>query len=713
MINLENVKHHPTVEEIVDVLCNRTQNTDRKFFRVETVYFLAKMASNMRAKMMTKDRGEIPVNMYALALAVSGAGKGFSVSLLENDFLGGFQQRFMEDTFLTLSQKTLYDIALKRSLRNGTQDTEEYEKVEKEFKQCGPLMFAFDSGTPAAVKQIRQKLLMGGSGAISLQIDEIGSNLVGSIDLLNVFLELYDQGMIKPKAVKNTAENLRSEEIIGKTPSNMLMFGTPSKLLDGGMVEDQFYSMLDIGYARRCIFAYGHRMRAAKDLSAEEIYRSLIDKSNQATIQKWHDHFIELADPARFNWTMEVTDPVAIRLLEYKIECEKFADTLPEHEEIKKTEISHRYFKALKLAGTYAFIDESIEVTMDHLMSAILLVEESGEAFQAVLNREKTYVKLAKYLASVTTEQTHADLHEALPFYKSASSARNEMLTFATAWGYNNHIIIKKTFSEGIEFFKGEALEETNLDEVLMSYSNTFAEGYRKDRAPFSKLDLLFKAKDMHWTNHAFVNNYRNAENAIPGFNLVVLDVDGGTPLWTVHDLLAEYTFATYTTKRHDPENEHRFRLVLPINYMLKLDGDAYKEFYAGLLSWLPFKVDESANQRERKWLTNPNAEVKFNEGKLLDALPFIPKTQKNEQYKANFQNIENMDNLERWFAGRIAEGNRNNNLLKYAMALVDSGYRYEDIEAKVLHFNQQLANGLTEDELRNTILTTVAKKTA
>lgn len=31
MIDLTGVSHHPAIEEIVDVLCNKTQNTDRGF----------------------------------------------------------------------------------------------------------------------------------------------------------------------------------------------------------------------------------------------------------------------------------------------------------------------------------------------------------------------------------------------------------------------------------------------------------------------------------------------------------------------------------------------------------------------------------------------------------------------------------------------------------------------------------------------------------
>ncbi|MFR7882306.1 MAG: hypothetical protein ACLU5J_13165 [Christensenellales bacterium] len=142
----------------------------------------------------------------------------------------------------------------------------------------------------------------------------------------------------------------------------------------------------------------------------------MIQPKNKQIIDKWANKFARLADPSKFQWTMDMKDEVAIKLLEYKINCEKAADQLAEHQEIEKAELSHRYFKALKLAGALAFVDEAIEVDMDHLLQAILLVEESGQAFRSILTREKSYMKLARYIANVGIEVTHADLNEALPF---------------------------------------------------------------------------------------------------------------------------------------------------------------------------------------------------------------------------------------------------------------------------------------------------------
>lgn len=712
MIDLTGVTHHPAIEEIVEVLCNKTQNTDRGFFRTEVAYFLAKLASCQRATIVTKDRGDIPVNIYALAVATSGFGKGHSVGIMETEFIKGFKKRFMEDTMPVIAEKHLWDLANERAARNGTTQDEEFEKAEGEFKRAGAFPFTFDSGTPPAVKQLRHKLLLANCGSINLQIDEIGSNLIGSVDVLNVFLELYDQGQVKLKLTKNTAENTRGEEVDGKTPTNMLLFGTPAKLLDGGQTEEQFYSFLETGYARRCLFGIGqHDRKALNSMSPEEIYQRLILPTNSAMVDKWANHFHKLADPAMYGWKMAVEDDVGILLLTYKIECEKAADLMADHEEIRKAELSHRYFKALKLAGALAFVDESNAVEMDHLKQAILLVEESGAAFQTILNREKTYVKLAKYIASVENEVTHADLLEALPFYKSGNAARNEMMTLATAWGYKKHIIIKKTFVDGIEFFKGETLKETDLNEMVIAYSDHWAYNYVCEKVPFDQLHVLTQAPGMHWANHHFKNGHRAEENVFVGFNMVVIDVDEGITLAATHELMKDYKFLTYTTKRHTEET-NRFRLILPINYHLELDGDDYKEFMNSIMEWLPFKTDESANQRAKKWETFDAGSFHYNmEGEILDALSFIPKTSKNQQYKQSMQQIQSFDNLERWFAQRIASGNRNNQMLKFALALVDSGIPFMEVTHRVHAFNDKLNKPLERAEIDNTILTTASKR--
>lgn len=720
MIDLSNVKYAPVIEEITDVLCNKTQNVDKGFYRVEVAYFLAKMASSMRASIKTKDRGVVPVNVYALALASSGYGKGHSVNIMENEFIRGFKKKFLEETMPEVANQHLDFIAQERAIKNQTEETIERDIVETEYKKLGAYPFTFDSGTSPAVKQLRDKLLLAACGSINLQIDEVGSNLVNNTEVLNVFLELYDQGLVKQKLIKNTVDNNRSEERDGKTPTNMLLFGTPVKLFDGGLTEDAFYSFLEIGYARRCLFGIGKvNKKAMYSMTPEQIFAKLTDVSNSSTILKWATKFTQLAEISHFNWEMLIADSTSIKLIEYKTECEKVADTLPEFEEIKKAELSHRYFKALKLAGALAFVEESPEVTLDHVLQAIKLVEDSGEAFSTILTREKPYMKLAKYIASTDTELTHADLNAALPFYKSSASARSELMNLAVAWGYKNQIIIKKSFIDGIEFFKGETLKKTDLNKVIVSWSQDFAFDYVTEHAPWDALDTIFLKKnpafdpnkDVHWCNHGFLQGHRCNECTIPPFNIVVLDVDGTTTIKATQELFKDFKYLIYTTKSHGKDGKDRFRLILPLNYTLEFNNEDYKEFMNNIIKWLPFTIDEASNQASKKWLSNPSGLVFKNDGELLDALKFIPRTSRNEQFEKEFSKIESMDNLERWFASRMAPGNRNNMMYKYAMALVDNGLTFNEVSERVKKFNKQSGCNLSSEELNSSILTSIAKK--
>lgn len=712
MVDLSKVPHHPAIEEITDLLSKRVQNDDKAFFRPIVAFQLMVVASTMRARMTTLDRGEIPVNGYFIGLSTSGSGKGHSTGVLENDVFGDFRKTFIDYTLPTIAEGNLRRLASQRAGRNGSDDEEEYQKLAKEYERTGDYLFSFDEGHPASVKQLREKLLLAGAGAITFVVDEIGSNLTKVSETLPLFLELYDQGRAKQKLYKSSNDNKRTAQLDGKTPANMLLFGTPSKLFDGGETEKVFYELLETGFARRSIFALGHPKPAHHGKTDEEIFDLLCDPGLSSEMQSWSDHFAALADAAYFDWNIDVPRDVGVALLSYRHECEDRARELPEHADIRKAELSHRYFKTLKLAGALAFVESAATMSIDHLYAAMKLVEESGESFQSILMREKPYMKLARYIATCGSDVTHADLLEALPFYKGGVGPRNEMLTYATAWGYKQHIIIKRRYIDDVEFFSGEALEQTSLKRLHLSHSEDFAYGYTEEAAPFDQLDQLVKLPDYNFTAHSFDRGHRAAENVIPGFNMAVFDIDGTVSRDLVHELMEDYTFMTYTTKRHTPQ-ENRFRLILPLSHKLKLDQEDYRLFMDNLMGWLPFEVDDKASRDiARKWATNEHALVHFNEGEeLLDVFPFVPRTKREEQRRAELKNLGSLDALERWFAHRFMQGDRNNQMIRFALALADSGMSYQEVENKVLAFNGKLANKLDKEELEKTVLVTVHKK--
>ena len=720
MRDLTTLTFHPTAEKIVNLLSEKTQNTNPQFFRIMVCYYICKMAATMRVKIKTKDRGTVPINYYGINLGISGIGKGHSTNIIEDQIINQFRSVFFDETLPKIVEDNINAISVRRAnIQNSNpnligppvEPEEEYVSVKREYESLGKMAFSFDSGTTAAVKQMRHKLLMAGIGAMNLEIDEIGSNLLGNSDVLNTFLELFDVGKVKQKLTKNTKENIRSEEIEGKTPTNLMLFGTPTKLFDGSKVEDEFWTFVATGYGRRCFFGYTKTPGRDVKLTASEIYDKLTSSASENFLKKLSSDFGKLAQSIHYDKEILASKSVSLLIIEYKMYCEDIAATFGDHEEMRKAEIAHRYFKTLKLAGSYAFMDGHSELSENNVYHAIAMAEESGRAFNKMLNQDKNYVKLAKYIASIGHELTHVDLIESLPFYKGSLVQKSDLMQLAVDWGYKNSVIIKRKFENNIEFFAGETLEKTDLNTMYLSHSNDLADGYQNVQAPFDKLDELISMKDHHWCNHHSSTGRRTEDVMSPGFNMIVLDVDGGVKLETVELLLKEYKFIIHTTKRHTEAN-HRFRVILPINYMLKLNAEDFKEFMQNIYEWLPFDSDTGTGQRSRKWLTNDQTVIRKNDvPQLLDALLFIPRTSKNDERQLMIQNTQDLTNVERWFVLKTKDGNRNNQLLKYGFMIIDSGYSLIDTEVKVEQLNQKLENPLTLEELKNTIYTSLSKK--
>ena len=708
-------KYHPFSEKIVDILVRKVNNDNRHFFRILTAYYLSKVASMMRCNIQTNDRDVVPVNTYVLNLMVSGTGKGHSTNILEREFVSYFKKEFLGAIFPRKAEENIDILAQEKTkliINSGVSllsFSEEYpiqkDKLQTQFARLGELAFSFDSGTSPAVKQMREKLLLAGAGSMNLELDEVGSNMTSNVDVLNTFLELYDVGLVKQKLIKNTAENIRSEELPGNTPTNLMMFGTPTKLLDGGKTEDEFKQFLETGYARRLLFGYTIDSNRTKYVSAKERYDQMVDTSLATDIQVIQNTFASFANRP-FNPILQISEANSIYLIEYQMKCEERADIMKEHMSTHKAEMMHRYYKVLKLAGAYTFADNATEIGQHHLDYAISVVEDSGEAFCTMMRKQGPYERLAYYLADCDTKVTQHELIEELPFYKGSESQRRDMMTLAMSFGYKNNIIIRKKCIEDIEFFSGETLEETDFNKMTAGVSTDITHNYLTESPPFDQLHVLTTAPGYHYTAHWFINGHRKGDNVIQGFDLLILDCDGDISISTVKVLLEDYKFLISTTKRHT-EEKNRFRLILPLSHKIRLSPADYSQFMINVFEWIPFQVDEAAKDIARKWASHPG-HYEYNDGKILDATLFIPETKKSDDIKMKLTST-GVNNIERWFRSHTSKGNRAIHLYRYGMVLIDAGLLLGEIIEKLESFNNSLEVPLPEDRFRNSTIKSIS----
>jgi hypothetical protein len=706
------MQYHPLAEQLVGYISAKVQSTEPLFFRLLVGYHFAVMASQMRS-VVARHTGDVEVNMFALNLAPSGAGKTYSSDIMEKEVIHLFRDRFIKDTFPILAGDNLARLAVERANQSGTDPDEELRIIQQQFKGCGVLLYSFESATLAATRQMRSKLLMAGAGSCNLEIDEVGTKLLGETDTLTLFMQLWSNGSsVKEKMLKEGKDSIRIEELPGCTPANMLLFGTPNRVFDGSVTEKLLMEMLQSGYARRCFFGYLKSHHRETTQTPLEIYHEELALAQNPLLQEIADRLEKLADIINMHKRLIVPESVALILIEYKLQNELAAKKLPAHKQLEKTELAERWSKAIKLAGAYAFVDDAIELTDDHLYAAIKVAEDSGRAFSDMLSGDRPHVKLAKYLADIGTAVTLSELVHELPFFGGSRSQQQDMLMMATSYGHKNNIVIKKSFENGVEELRGESLKVTDLTQCIVAYSQRISDEYRNERAPFKQLHKLTQAPGLHWVaHHLNASGHREEGNCLPGFNLAVIDVDGGISVSTAQLLLSQYAYHIYTTKRHT-ETENRFRIVMPLNYELKLDAKDYKEFMKNLFEWLPFEVDPATNQRARKWLSHAGHSL-YNDGDLLDALPFIPKTSLNVERQTLLASQHSLDNLQRWVINNIGDGNRNNMLLRYAKVLLDNNMDYDDIFLQVKALNHKIPDKLPEAEILATIMKTVTKDLA
>jgi hypothetical protein len=556
---------------------------------------------------------------------------------------------------------------------------------------------------------MRSKLSMAGIGATSNIIDEIGSNLTNNKETLTVQLEAFDMGESKQKLIKVDSNS----DIRGSVPSNLFAFGTQSKLLDGGNIEKEFFEFLETGYGRRFIIGFVDKYKRETELSAEEMYESIMSPAISSGLITHSKYFRDLADESLYSSNITLSRDNTIKLISYRKHCDELANNLKEHEDILKTVIKHAYWRALMIAGAYALIDKSHEVKDYHIDNAIALIEESIKSFKNMVNRKKPYERLAQYIADVEKKITQVDLVENLPFYKGSESQKRELLSLAIAYGYNNNIIIKRTIKDGIEFLDGESLKKVDTDKISCSWSKDIAKDYKPAESKFENLHQLVCGNGFHYCSHSFKDGHRKSENAIVGFNLLILDVDNGLPIETCKKLLSDYKFLIAKTKRSNKDGHgDRYRIILPMNYELKLSPEEYKKFMKNVFDFLPFESDEQTADIARKWESNKTDEYWYNDGILIDVLPFVPNTSKEERQREINTKYEGVEALQRWFLiNNVADDGRNNMLRNYALALLDNGLSSDNIRHSVYDFNQKLEEPLKESEIESTIMKTVIRK--
>lgn len=708
------------MDRMIEVLQNKAggdAQTDH-FYQTLINNKLSQISTNMRISFEYYDGGIIPANVYAFLLATSGASKGKTNSTLEELFFNEFKNDFLK-LFMDRAKASIDYLGEQRALSEGMPEDQAIALINKRFNDLPTFLYTYNDATEAGYKAIREKLTIASIGSTNIELDEIGINMHKIEEFLSSVLEAYDTGKLKQKLVK-----MESSQDATAVPSTFLSFGTGSTLLDGGDMEKKFTNMLRQGMARRCCFAYSDSVTTDEDILVEfdalAVLRAAKCSTDTADHNSISEKFRRLANDLNIGKIIKVPDHIWAQMLEYKHRCTIESAHLSEFDDLTRLNLLHSYWQLSKLMSIYAFIDGYSEVEQHHFDYALDYVLNSHKNFTNMIRRKSNFERIAEFICMSKKELTLFDLNDALPFYKSGNKQqKQEMLDLAQAYAATHHMVIKHTIKEGIEYFSGSMLEKSNLDQIILSTSSDITKSYS---SLFGRWDDLYlvPTSNTNYSAHHFMDGdegkgYRNGDNALKGFNLVILDVDNSVDIETAKAILEGQKYLICTTKNHKKDKDgitsDRYRIFLPVKYTLCLDTDEYKSFMSNIMDEFPINVDPACKDNARFYYGHSGAEYYYGEGELFDPTPYIQDTKGNEKRVATNKELADIGSLERWFLKRMSIGDRNDNLLKFALALVDDNVEFDEISERVHTLNNKLAEPITEREINSTVLKTTMKK--
>lgn len=716
---IANAKYFPFQERILKLITDRVGNhTSNNFFRVIIANFFCQLAGCMRAQIRSSFNRDVMINAYTCGIMESGSGKNFSIDIM-NELLSSFRE-IIEYKGLgkQIGEEYRDKLATQDVVRRGIEYADAKADIDAQFQSEGEVPWEIVKSTEAALRQAVKQCQLSGWGSLNMFFDEIGLVLPELNELTALGLQLYDKGMVGASLTKVTRENTRYAHRNIPIPVNMLWMGDPTKLFDGGETESLFNSLLSTGFARRMLFAVGHSPEVDTNLNSVDLYARKKESFDVTNEQEITNYLASLANKNFFDKRIISSEEIDKNYVtSYEVYCKKKSMEDKEADNTVSIELTNRWYKAIRLAGAYAFIDKSDEIKPEHIMAAIKVVEDCGRDLYTLLHQDKPHVRLAKYLVKQNSEVHRADLVEKCKFFKGSKASQDAMLDRAREWAYSNHITIKTLTKGKIDFFKAEYYKETDLNKLIISCSKHIAYNFENKEIAFNQLANFGNADGYTWSAHHYtydpinqnLGSRRNKDFVIGNFNLIVLDIDEGATVEDAKLVFKDYKYVIYTTKSHMKDKHgkvcERFRIILPLKFTIGLNAEEYAKFMTNFYENTPFIVDEGTKDIARGWNTHKaDIVITHDEGELIDPRPYLPNTQENEERVQKNKSYGSIDAITRWFLLRTDEGNRNNMLLRYGKMLQDREICIELVQKSVLDLNSKLDAPLPKEEIEKTI---------
>lgn len=539
----------------------------------------------------------IPINSIMFCIAKSGASKDSSLRAARKCFDSGYKiiNDFRNNSAIERA---------KEMAREAGNDIPDRFAGYKEFYIAPNPLFVAISTTEGFIQHLND-LSNDKIGAGYIFSGEIGAELANNTNLtenIKVLAELYDEGTKEVKIIK--ARENQSKEV-KNLPVSALFIGSQDNLLYDDTIKKKFKTEFTTKLARRSFFIFVHEDIVTNEYnSISEMIRieqEIEDnaKRNRQEVSEYIEGLTQELIDYPYN-TISVNPEVRNLFTLYKKYNEEIANTIDNQYPIAKLTRTHLQWKALKLSGALALIQQSDTIEVEHYKAAIEFVELINNdvlIFEKELVKEP-YELFANYVRMYAIDGEYTiNLHNLrksgfIPMKGQSNLHMKELVKLVNSYDkYGNYSINNDSIT-----FK----ELVKKDTILLSYlpcSGTKKqrtvkcnEGFQCEELQFSDLEEMLSG-DYAYSPFEFKNGVRGKDNIISNCKWIVLDVDSSEITdEEAHILLSDINH--YVVRTSNKDNPNKFRVLVELDIDVNISDIQWKLFISSIANDLGLVAD-------------------------------------------------------------------------------------------------------------------------
>lgn len=608
-------------------------------------------------------------NIYAFNFMGSGAGKDkakHDVELITNNIKK--QQYLLSDIYHTIEKHK----------NNNDEDKKKKQKEEPRYLRFN----ISNDSTIQALLSSRNVLDKAKFGSIHFSsgefLDVIQLKNENTSQIFTALCELFDHGFYIPPNIKS--ENFR--ESSPYVPQTLFCHSSIEGLKDNDHANAKVKQFFDKGFARRSIVSYPQKkIIVERDATEREFYMlQRIKGQDEATklFDEFNKHiaFYDVNElmykigTLDFNSLMDIQKILQTNIFNnvcYKIITveESLIDIIAlykqhcriigQEEKIKslENEVSHREWRAIKLAGCIAYFEhpEFPVITKNDWEVSVEIIEYFSEHFRKFFTENIDVSDMVEQLFDYIKEhpgKSKSYIQRNSGIFKRKDHANiklfNDVLTQTTEYAQENDYILSQKSKKG-----GVLLSLDSLFTDFIDHEVTFSQG--KTNEANDPLMFPMKCKFSELTNYVctpltysastFKNNYRKAENSLIDHTMLIYDIDNDekelktlkdktginftkTSIEKMRIKLKDYSYILVTSRNHfkSKDNkgiEERYRVILPIEKIEDFDIPKYKKLYEKVAIFFEIPYDPACSDPSRFFYGHDGEVHKNLSGKMID----------------------------------------------------------------------------------------------